>query len=91
MRRDTIYKMIDEERDRQDVKWGPLPRHLSMMIWLTIITEEVGECAKAILKRDLLGLITEIVQVAAVAVAWLEDGWDHPTEDAFYGGEWKVG
>lgn len=92
MDRKVIYQMIDDERDRQDAKWGPLPRNLSMMTWLTVLTEEVGECARAILKRDLGNLITEIIQVAAVAIAWMEDDWGSTDDmDEFWGGKWKVG
>ena len=76
MDRNKIYKMIDEERDRQDKKFGDrsdLPR----FVWSTILTEENGEVAKACLdivseKSTLDELQTELIQVAAVAVAWLE-------------------
>jgi len=59
------------ERDRQDGKWGS-QRHLSDREWLTILTEEVGEAAKDILDQKHDGLKTEVTQVAAVALAWLE-------------------
>lgn len=39
---------------------------------LPILTEEVGEVAKAICEKDADQLQTELIQVAAVAVAWLE-------------------
>lgn len=38
-----------------------------------VLGEEVGEVAKAILEDDYEGLRTELVQVAAVAVAFLEE------------------
>jgi hypothetical protein len=60
-----------DERDRQDAKWGS-QRHLSDREWLTILTEEVGEAAKDILDQKHDGLKTEVTQVAAVALAWLE-------------------
>ena len=47
--------------------------------WHLILSEEVGEVAQAILEgtrlemEDLIKIEGEIVQVAAVAVAWLED------------------
>ena len=60
------------ERGRQDAKWGVQDHHPA--IWLAILSEEVGEAARAILEggetRD--GLRDELVQVAAVAVAWIE-------------------
>jgi hypothetical protein len=60
-----------DERDRQDVKWGS-QRRLSDQEWLTILVEEVGEAAKDILDQKPDGLKTEVMQVAAVALAWLE-------------------
>lgn len=69
-RRD-VYTAINYERDRQDAKWGSqrdLPGHL----WMTILTEEVGEAAKEVLERRHNHLRMELTQVAAVAVCWLE-------------------
>ncbi len=60
-----------DERDRQDIKWGS-QRQLSDREWLAILVEEVGEAAKDILDQKPDGLKTEVVQVAAVALAWLE-------------------
>jgi NTP pyrophosphatase (non-canonical NTP hydrolase) len=77
MHRNEIFELINKERDKQDAKWGALPRCLSDMVWLTVLMEEVGECAEAILKRDWSNLRLEIVQVATVAIAWLEDDQNH--------------
>lgn len=77
MSRDEIFDLINKERDKQDAKWGALPRNLSDMVWLTVLVEEVGECAEAILKRDWDNLKLEIIQVATVAIAWLEDNENH--------------
>lgn len=67
---------VMEERIRQDRKWGNQD-HLSNEIWLAILTEEVGETAKTLLEySDLMHsrelLRGEVVQVCAVALAWLE-------------------
>jgi NTP pyrophosphatase (non-canonical NTP hydrolase) len=67
----TIFNLIAEERKRQDIKWGA-NRDQHDMIWLTILIEEVGETAEAILKH-LPTVKDELIQVAAVAVAWLEN------------------
>jgi NTP pyrophosphatase (non-canonical NTP hydrolase) len=75
--RNEIFELINKERDKQDAKWGALPRHLSDVVWLTILVEEVGECAQAILKCDWSNLKAEIIQVATVAIAWLEDDENH--------------
>jgi NTP pyrophosphatase (non-canonical NTP hydrolase) len=77
MKRELIFDEIRKERDRQDAKWGPLPRNLSDMIWLTVIIEEVGEVAQAILKQDWMNLKDEVIQVIAVCVAYLEDDENH--------------
>ncbi len=61
--------LIQAERQRQDHKWGE--QNHSDMKWLAILMEEVGELAKAILENDDNG-VDELVQVAAVSVAWLE-------------------
>jgi NTP pyrophosphatase (non-canonical NTP hydrolase) len=37
-----------------------------------VLAEECGEVARAVLEVDMRGLRDELVQVAAVAVAWLE-------------------
>jgi hypothetical protein len=39
---------------------------------LTVLVEEVGEVARAVLEGDTASLRAELVQVAAVAVAWIE-------------------
>jgi NTP pyrophosphatase (non-canonical NTP hydrolase) len=66
-----ILAMINRERDRQDAKWGP-DRTLSGPFWNLILGEEVGEVAEAMLRKDLADLRSELVQVAAVAVAMIE-------------------
>jgi NTP pyrophosphatase (non-canonical NTP hydrolase) len=71
------YRSIVDERDRQERKWG-VQRH-DMTVWLTVLSEEVGELAQAILHyRELMtdqrhdAIRAEAVQVAAVAVAMIE-------------------
>ncbi len=81
--------LIDQERDKQDAKWGV--QHHDPEVWHVILSEEVGEVAEEILKlrqcivddepafadvaRELLK--EELVQVAAVCVAALEDLGGH--------------
>jgi NTP pyrophosphatase (non-canonical NTP hydrolase) len=38
--------------------------------WLAVLTEEVGECARAIQDESDAALRTELVQVAAMACRW---------------------
>jgi NTP pyrophosphatase (non-canonical NTP hydrolase) len=74
-----IIDDIIKERERQDEKWG-VQNH-DPIIWLAILTEEVGELAQATLHHELLTTMgsyaktrirNEAIQVAAVAVALLE-------------------
>jgi NTP pyrophosphatase (non-canonical NTP hydrolase) len=70
-----IRAAILTERARQNMKWtpertcaGPIPP----MEKVTVLLEEVGEVARAVLEGDRDNLRDELVQVAAVAWAWLE-------------------
>ena len=67
---EIAMEKIQAERQRQDDKWGA-DRMLDNYVWLAILTEEVGEAAEATLK-ELPEVEKEVVQIAAVAVAWLE-------------------
>ena len=51
---------------RQYVRWG-LPTHAPER-WLAILTEEVGEVARAALLGDDKAMAEEAIQVAAVAI-----------------------
>ncbi len=76
----VILQAIAIERDRQDEKWGA-DRTLPWGDWSLILGEEVGELQRAMLESRfaenqiaaLDHIITEAVQVAAVAVALVED------------------
>lgn len=75
MNRTTIYTHIDRERERQNTNFPhQTPQHLTDTphLCMSVLTEEVGEVARAILNNDRVNLHDELVQVAAVAVAWLE-------------------
>ena len=74
---EATLDLIRTERMRQDKKWG-VKNHYDLY-WLGILMEEVNELAQTIINspdvfrdspnsnRD-----KELVQVAAVAVAWME-------------------
>jgi hypothetical protein len=77
--RAAIYAAIDAERERQQERWGRPHQWgtgdcssagVAEIVKSAVLTEECGEVARAVL--DGHGLTTELVQVAAVAVAWLE-------------------
>lgn len=74
---DEAIGMIRDERRRQFAKWGH--QHHSPEWWLAILMEEVGELAECILHGKFGGHAAknrgkELVQVAAVALAMIEDG-----------------
>lgn len=81
MTRERVYALIDAERDRQQEKWAE-PHYwgkgdcsspnVPIAVKVMVLAEEVGEVARAVLDRDPLALADELVQVAAVATAWLE-------------------
>lgn len=65
---DPLTEILNE-RARQDEKWGEQDH--DNLYWLAILSEEVGELAEALL-CDYTRVRPELVQVAAVALAWLE-------------------
>ena len=67
--KEAFNDLIQIERNAQDEKWGQ-QRH-SDEKWLTIILEELGEAAKAVLEENEEGLLEETVQVAALLQAWV--------------------
>jgi NTP pyrophosphatase (non-canonical NTP hydrolase) len=73
--RAVIFSDVDAERERQDAKWGGVPgvERRDEHTYAAVLGEEVGECCKAWLERDTAALRVELVQAAAVAVAWIEE------------------
>lgn len=76
-KRANVLHGIDCERDSQDEKWGVQDHDDT--IWMTILAEEIGEAAQEVLQRrfgdEAKGhgdLRSELVQIAAVATAWIE-------------------
>ncbi len=72
---DELLLRVKEERKRQDTIWGA-NRHQDDGLWLTILIEEAGEVALAILNHQIDGvdgMKQELIHTAAVALAWLED------------------
>lgn len=73
--RNVILWDISNERDRQDAKWGGIPGRdrRDDHTYAAVLGEEFGEVCKAWLERDVDELRVELIQVAAVAVAWIEE------------------
>lgn len=81
MIREHIFELINQERDRQDRLHGSIDRYIGHPVfgedgfqphiqgWKEILEEEVCEAIMADTKYD---RITELIQVAAVCVKWIE-------------------
>ena len=67
---DIFRNQVAAERQRQLEKWGQ--QFHDNPIWLAILTEEVGEVAKAILENDGDQCMDELVQIVAVIETWVE-------------------
>lgn len=68
----VLLNQLVAERKQQDAKWGREFPDRTDADWLTILAEEVGESARAILTGDQENLVVEIMQCAAVCISWLE-------------------
>lgn len=74
MYRENVFAAIDRERTWQEHKWGTNSEHPhSVAEWLLIIESELNEAKQAWVKgSDDVVALSELIQVAAVAVAALE-------------------
>ena len=65
-----IIHEVELELHRQHAKWGENRTELHPMVWLAILTEEVGEVASDLLEHpdDTVAAELELIQVAAVAI-----------------------
>ena len=82
LRAHTVLGCVQMERIKQDVKWGE--QNHADLAWLAILGEEFGEASQCVTKssvgptepteaKEYYELLEyELVQVAAVCVAWLE-------------------
>lgn len=70
----SFLGLIDvlQERASQDARWG-VSRNLHPQLWVPVLVEEVGEVAQAVLKGEIRNYRHELVQVAAVALAAIQD------------------
>jgi NTP pyrophosphatase (non-canonical NTP hydrolase) len=78
--RTKIFEAIAAERDRQDAKYGTLEERerYNLSDWLAVLVGEVGEAAEHVsvgahnMLIDMDGLRTELIQVAASALLFIE-------------------
>lgn len=69
-----VFDAVAAERRYQDRKWGSITEHPhSLGDWLLILEGEVKEAKAAWLKLGTPATLLEVLQVAAVGVACLED------------------
>lgn len=73
--RGRVVLDLEIERHRQDEKWGGRPGvdRRDDHTYAAVLGEEFGEVCKAWLERDVAGLRVELIQTAAVALAWVEE------------------
>jgi NTP pyrophosphatase (non-canonical NTP hydrolase) len=69
--RANVLEDVLFERLRQDELWGDQSGHANER-WLVILIEEVGEVARAMYDDDEGHTYEEIIQCAAVCMAWAE-------------------
>ena len=67
-----IIGEIIDERKAQDKDWGPVEEGREIETMPQVLMEEVGEVARAILEHDPIQQREELIEVAAVAVKWIE-------------------
>lgn len=78
MTTESVFADVKQERLSQDAKWGVQDHQFPL--WLTILTEELGEASQEHLKRYFGKLNNgkefreELVQCAAVLIAMIESG-----------------
>lgn len=73
MIQETIFEEVRQERLRQDDKFGSQPRNLKPEVYLAVLTEEIGEVARAIIDGDSENYRVELIQIAAVCIAAIEE------------------
>lgn len=70
----NVLLQILARRKRQDEKWGAGRTH-NTSTWMMILMEELGEAAKAFLSEDIENARYELIDAAAVIVAWIESSY----------------
>lgn len=69
--RDLLYREVEAERLRQEWKWGI--QHHGRFEWASILGEEYGEVCQAGNEGDIAQQRKELIECAAVCLAWAED------------------
>ena len=69
--RAQVIEHVLGERERQELKWGDQVKN-SDELWTVIALEEFGEVGREVYDHDLPKAYMELIQLAAVCVAWAE-------------------
>jgi len=72
MLRDRIFQLIEQERERQSLKFASDPI-ASDTQFVTIVTEELGEVCRAINQGKRAEMLKEMIQTCAVIIAHMEE------------------
>lgn len=76
MNRLEVFNRLNLHRERMDNRWGPESINLvatdKPKTIVTLLAEEVGEVARAVLENDDENLIAELLDVMQICCAWLE-------------------
>lgn len=72
MQRQDIFSRLSDHRDAMDLRHGDWSLNRQQNFAMTILSEEVGEVARAILENDRENLKDELFDVLQVCTAWLE-------------------
>ena len=67
-----VIECVRHERARQDILFRDAMETNDHETWLLVAMEELGEVAKSMLERKHVPAYEEIIQTAAVMVAWGE-------------------
>lgn len=68
-----IRQQVEAELKFIEDQFGPMPQNTAPSTWLNVIGEEAGEASRALIDGDVEGYIKELSQVAACAMAAIED------------------
>lgn len=74
MNRVEVFNRVNLHREQMDTKWGDksIVAISKPHFVVTLLTEEVGEVARAVLEEDADGLKAELLDVIQICTAWLE-------------------
>ena len=78
MNRKAYLKLVKKERERQEEIYGDRQHWESE--WFILLSEEVGEVAKAIVQGNIPQMRTELIQCAALIESWFKNPCP-PVED----------